>query len=499
MLHIYKNNPVQSLVGADKVWSLPFMLLTILGGVALAYGIIVNPNVTIAAFFGAIIGGGFVAYSFFNPNFAFVTALSYSFLVSLIERFAKVYAHLSIPFGLGVDFFFTFALFALILKGFYKANYKNLKNPLVAFAMIYAFYIFMQALNPSSPTILGWIFTIRQYVLYFIFILIVGFVIFNREKDFNTFLLVFFSISILGSLWGIQQLHIGLSKVDAIFIQPKLDRHMLFGKLRVFSIYDNAGQAGASQGHAAVVATILAIYEKRKNWKIFFIITALFTYYGLAISGTRGALAVPIVGMGLYLALSRKIKIQIAGGVTLLFAVFILAFTTIGQSNYTVNRMRTAFNPDDASFQYRLKAREGYADYLSAKPFGWGLGTAGYWGARFLGDKNVMGGTDGGYVQIQAETGIVGIYFYLFLYLGYILRALYIVFKMPDNKYRGHILALASGIAGLLVANYGNSVTFQFPSSIAVAFSMLFIELNIRWYKKIPTPNFLDAKSQIGK
>ena len=36
--------------------------------------------------------------------------------------------------------------------------------------------------------------------------------------------------------------------------------YMLFGKLRVFSIYENAGQAGVSQGHAGVIANILFLH-----------------------------------------------------------------------------------------------------------------------------------------------------------------------------------------------------------------------------------------------
>mgnify|MGYP000041210016 CR=1 FL=1 len=51
---------------------------------------------------------------------------------------------------------------------------------------------------------------------------------------------LFIGFSIFGGLYGAYQLNIGLNYADSIFIQPKLDRHMLFGKLRVFSFYENA-------------------------------------------------------------------------------------------------------------------------------------------------------------------------------------------------------------------------------------------------------------------
>jgi hypothetical protein len=60
-------------------------------------------------------------------------------------------------------------------------------------------------------------------------------------------------------------------------------------------------------------------------------------------------------------------------------------------------------------------------------------------------------------------------------------------------------MALAAGIGGLLVANYGNSVTFQFPTSILLAFSMVFLELNWKWHKKLPPPNSIKRLSQNEK
>jgi O-antigen ligase len=191
----------------------------------------------------------------------------------------------------------------------------------------------------------------------------------------------------------------------------------------------------------------------------------------MALSGTRGALAVPLIGLTTFILLSRRPRIIIIGFSLLATILYLLIFTTIGQSNYTINRMRSAFNSEDASFQYRLKARESYADYLNEKPFGWGLGSAGYWGQRFSGDENTMGGTDGGYVMIHAETGIIGLVLYssfLFFIMSY---ALVKLVKMKNSPNRIYLLSLWCSLLGLIIANYGNSVIFQLPESIFVPIS----------------------------
>src|SRR5665648_1298568 len=77
--------------------------------------------------------------------------------------------------------------------------------------------------------------------------------------------------------------------------------HMLFGKLRVFSFYTDAGQFGAAQGQAAVVFGILALNVKNLKLKLFYTLVALAGIYGMMVSGTRGAIAVPIMGFALYL------------------------------------------------------------------------------------------------------------------------------------------------------------------------------------------------------
>lgn len=442
------------------------------------------------ALLGATVAATYVYWVFRKPVIGLWSALIYSFLWSIFWRYVWVYAHQQIPFGLGIDGLLVLTIIAMVFKGHGKARYSNLRNVGLLLACVWLMLCALQVLNPNAVSMLAWVFTIRQYALYLVFAIVAVLMLANQRKDLDTFLNIFIAMSVFGALWGIKQQHFGLGYVDNIFVQPKANTHILFGKLRVFSIFDNAGQAGVSQGQAAVVATAVALYEKKRWRKIAMIVAALLCYYGMAISGTRGALAVPLLGLGMLLTFSRNVRIIVAGYATFGLLLFLLVFTTIGNSNYTVNRMRTAFDPEDASFQYRMEARAGYEAYLNAHFWGWGLGSAGYWGARFSGDENVMGGTDGGYVQIQAETGMGGLLIYAVVMGLIALIIMVAIWRMRDMQLRAATLGQWASLLGLLVANYGNSVIFQPPTNLVVSMSIAFMFLAIKWEKGEKLPAF---------
>ena len=59
-------------------------------------------------------------------------------------------------------------------------------------------------------------------------------------------------------------------------------------------------------------------------------------------------------------------------------------YTSVGSSNYQVQRMRSALTPmNDPSFILRLQNQEKLKTYLSDLPFGAGIGTSTDMGARF--------------------------------------------------------------------------------------------------------------------
>ena len=149
-------------------------------------------------------------------------------------------------------------------------------------------------------------------------------------------------------------------------------------------------------------------------------------------------------------------------------------FTSIGNGNDQIRRMRGAFDPNNKSLQVRLDNQKILKSYLASRPFGGGIGHAGDKAQRFLPNaflSNVA--TDSWYVTIWAETGIVGLTIHLFILFFVIGKASYkVMFKIRDPITKLKMSALISGMAGVMVASYGNAVLGQMPTALLIYASM---------------------------
>ena len=163
-----------------------------------------------------------------------------------------------------------------------------------------------------------------------------------------------------------------------------------------------------------------------------------------------------------------------AGFVALVVVFVFFKYTTIAQGNEQIRRMRTAFDPNDASFQVRLENQRILSSYLASRPFGGGIGHAGVKAKKFIPNGYLSQiATDSWYVMIWAEQGIVGLLLHLFVLF-------YVVIKSGNNimnKIRDPILkikmaALLGGMVGVMVASYGNAVLGTLPTAVTIYISM---------------------------
>ena len=264
--------------------------------------------------------------------------------------------------------------------------------------------------------------------------------------------------------------------------------HVLRGKLRVFSFYSDAGQFGAAQGHTAVVFGILTLFMKH-NFKLraFFGFVAILGLYGMIISGTRGAVAVPAMGGIMFLIVRKHVPSMVLGALAGLVIFVFFKYTTIGHGNYQIRRMRTAFDPNNPSLQVRLNNQEKLAGYLESRPFGGGIGATGNWGQRFTPNTFLANTpTDSWFVAIWADMGIVGLCLHLFILFFILITGAYnCMYKIQDDWLRAQIMALVCGMAGVMLAAYGNGVFGQFPTAFLMYVGMVFIFLSPKWDKEI--------------
>lgn len=421
------------------------------------------------------IGCMFIGWLFANPMVGLTGMILVSYFASGIGRYSD-----ALPWGLLGDIFLFIAWIAMVMRVRYKKDWKPLHNNIMMMAVYWYLYVVMEIANPESNGPLCWFYAMRAVGFYQLGLFGLTFMLLNTEKRLDWFLRLVTGLSLFGTLWGIKQMVLPLDWAEEkfLYVDGHAFTHMLAGVLRVFSFYSDAGQFGSSQAMFAIMCAIIAAGGVSAGERIFYGIAALLTFVGFAVSGTRGALAVPAIGALAFLVVSRNFKLLSVGLVCMIGAFVFLKYTTALQGVEQVRRMRTAMNPEDASLQVRLKNQKTFGNYLRTRPIGGGIGAAGFWGTRFAPWKLLARtATDSYYVKVWAETGIVGICFHLFMFGFFVGKGGNVVWNLRDPSLRAKASGFFAGMCGVMMASYGNQVFSQMPTGMlmGVLIPLIFI------------------------
>lgn len=455
-----------------------FVLLT-----ALMLGFVISKGglITALALIGLPIGIFGFAYFMEKPQLNLWGAVLIGFFSCGIARYV------SGPWGLLLDGFLAIGWLSCLFK-FKKQDWKPVKNDIMALALVWYGIVFMELLNPEMRSAMAWFYAMRGTGLNLLMTFGLTFLLFRDAKYLDKFLFIIIIYSMLGVVWGLRQMIFGIDAAEHhwLYVDGYGMTHILHGVLRVFSFYSDAGQFGAQQAMMALMCGIIAIGPYPMKTRIWYGIAAAVTFVGFGISGTRGALAVPAAGALAYLVVSRNFKLLIAGVVAIGSVFYVLKFTFAFQGVEQVRRMRTALDPKDESLQVRFRNQIIFGNYLRTRPFGGGVGSAGFWGNRFSpGTLLAQTPTDSYYVKIWAETGIIGVCVHLFIF-GYLVgKGGYVCWMLRDPPLRYKIIAIYASMCGVFLASFGNQVFSSPPTGIIMYIGIPFIFMSPEWDKKI--------------
>lgn len=427
-----------------------------------------------------------VIFMMSHPNKALAAGLVFAFVSIGATRYIT-----NLPLGLSVDFALASTIISALFHTNIKTDFSKLNNSLMLVTLIWMGYNVAEIFNPEARSIAAWVYAVRGTALYMLLTVPLTLLYANKPSDLNRLFIIVFIFSILASFWGLRQFYIGLDAAENRWLDAgSRSTHVLFGNLRVFSFFSDAGQFGAGIAHAGVMAMVLALGPFSFKKKIIFAVMALLFFYLMIMSGTRGALIVPVAGSLAYLFASKNFKLVAFGLLGLALVFSFLKFTTIANQNYQVRRMRSALNPDDPSLNVRYMNQKKFAAYLKTRPFGGGIGTSGSWGQRFSpGTFLAETPNDSWYVKIWAEMGIVGLYLHLAI-LAYIAgMGLLKIWKVKDPRLRQKLLALFGGYVGIAAASYGNPILGQMPTGIILYMSWAYFFLAEDMDKSLNKPS----------
>jgi hypothetical protein len=440
-----------------------------------AFGVVVPVSVIAGS-----IGIAFLLSSFLNPRVAIITYFIYCFVINSLLKNIQ-----GIPFGYLMEVLLALTWLGMLLN---KSKFKwtEAKNDYVFIAVAWFAVNLLELVNPAGASFLGWLNEVRFTAFNWLMLAPLVFLLFNKKKDVDIFIILIISMSVLAALYGMKQLFIGVSVGEKRWLDAGADfTHIVFGKLRVFSFYTDAGQFGASQAQLSLVALVLAM-GPFKIWKrVLLFLAAAILFYGMLISGTRGALFALVSAAFFAIFLSKNFKVLIAGTFIALCFLGGLKYTSIGSGIYQITRLRTALDPTDPSLNVRFKNQTKLASILSDMPFGGGVGVSGMNGLIYNSDKLLSTiPPDSYWVKVWTMYGIVGLMIWFCMNTYILGKCCGVVWNLRDDQLRVKMIALTAGTAGLFFCSYGNEVMNGFPSSMILYMSWGFVLYSPKFDKK---------------
>ncbi len=453
----------------DSRWLLPMAV-----GGALGVGWLVGqlgalvPGVLL----GGTLGVFLVLLVFSSPRAGLVIFIGYCFGVMTLNR------HLGDgQFGLGMEALLGLTWLAVVFHRSPEFSWALVRNDLCGLALLWFIINVLELANPAGASPVGWLYEMRGTTLYWVLTVPLACLVFGQRRDLRLFLKLIIGLSVLGTLYGIKQKVLGVDEMEQHWLDLGAGRtHLLWGQLRVFSVYSEAAQFGTSQAHVGLICLILALGPFARWQRLLLAGAAGLLLYGMLISGTRGALFLLVVGGAIYLLLSKQLKVLLLGALLGVGAFGVLKYTTLGNSNLNIQRLRTGLDPEDASLQIRLQNQRVLREYLATRPLGGGVGVSGMWGTTYNADKFLSSiPPDSYFVKVWVEYGIVGLLIWLTIMLYLLGKCGGIVWQIRDPRLRQQLLALTAGYGGILASSYGNEIMNQMPTAMILFLSWVFV------------------------
>ena len=371
---------------------------------------------------------------------------------------------------------------ALVIIFIHASLYQNIElrraiHVLSITSSVWMLYCFLELVNPTA-SLEGWVLS-RGLIVNGLIMTILASLLCTRYRIFKALFFTLSLFTLLAILKGFAQKYIGFDAYE----QKWLDEgghvtHIIWSGTRYFSFFTDASNMGANLAAASMFFGISAFYMRSPIYKIYYLIVAILSLIVMLSSVTRGTIIVPLGGLALYAIISKQTTTIIGSACTLLLIYVFFAFTTIGQGNSTIRRMRTAFNPtEDASFNVRIENQKKLASYLKYKPLGEGLGLSGdRLGMKVSNRFTTSIPNDSWYVKIWVEGGIIGLILYLSMIFISIAKGGWIIInQIKDPELKGQLSGLLCGIFGMFLNAYSNSFWGQFPTMMIAFMGLTFV------------------------
>lgn len=381
----------------------------------------------------------------------------------------------SVPKSIWDEMFELLLIALAIIDTRQKAHFERCVNLMLLAIIIWGIQCTLQLLNNTCDLgidVAAWFTSARLMALHLVWIILVFSLYISSPKILLNYLRVWALLSLFSAFWTYKQIYIGFTPKEHswLYYGPGQVTHLLNGGtlIRYFSTFNDAATYGCNAAASAVSFMIIAITSKIKLDKFFFLIAGIAVIWGMFQSGTRTAIFCIAAGFMVYVVLSKSFKIAIPFGIFLMLSMAFLMFTTIGNGNQQIRRMRSAFDKKDASSNVRDVNKASIKKYLQDAPWGLGISST---------QANIPANNkyrklsdippDSEYVYIWVHTGIIGVSIFTFcMVLMWLGACSIIMFKLHSPSLIGIGGGLCSAFIAIHLGGYANQVLFQYPNGL---------------------------------
>ncbi|TWR25650.1 O-antigen ligase domain-containing protein [Mucilaginibacter achroorhodeus] len=456
---------------------LVFLPLAVLIAVAITFGGIIAAGAILALIIGVPLVLAIIAY----PIFGIAVFMVLAFFMNYISEPLPP----ETPTGIVLDILTYLLIFGFLLKFKYDRDWSHFQNPISYWILAWLAYNFFEAINPASPSILAWIYTVRTVafimLMYFIFLYQI-----RTKKTIKFLFKLWLILAFLSALSGFQQENIGLLPMEkAWYAQDPLRLSFLYinGHLRKVAIFPDPVTFAYNMVVAALLCLCL-LFTKIKTWKkVVLGLSIPFFFLVMLYSGTRGAFVLPPAALALLAVMNYNKKILMMVGAA---ALVLGALIFMPTSNQFIKRFQTAFRPsDDASFNVRAENQRKIKPYILSHPIGGGLGSVGIWGRRFAPNSFLAKfPPDSGYVRVAVEMGYVGLLLFCALMFVILKTGINNYYLIKDPELKMYCLAMVLIIFVFNIGNYPQQALVQYPSNILFYLACALLSVTLRLDKQ---------------
>ena len=394
----------------------------------------------------------------------------YIFVMNYIVMGLQRYGYIPVPITI-----VTILPQLLLLMSFlvFPRHGKNsMGTPMLLAILIWASYLVLQLFNDTCelPLNLGnWLTNITFFAFYFLITYVIINKMVNTPKTVMRFVRAWAYLSIVAAYWAWRQQNFGWDNAEnAWLMQGAMRTHIIGGSIRYFSFFSDAANFGCCMASSAVAFYAIALTSKLKKDKILFWVAAIASTYAFFSSGTRTALICFIVGIFLYSILAKNVKLTITVMLMGALFVFFMAGTNIGDGNMQIRRMRSAFNPNDASKGVRDLNKQALKKHLHDAPFGIGINIDEGSIPAFSKFRVVYETPcDSSYVFFWQRTGIVGVYVFAGMNIIILLGgSIIVMFRLKNKTCKGIAAGFCCALLAINTGGYANHILLQYPNII---------------------------------